>query len=76
MSSILAMRLSSERRIVDLFRTAGATDPESAVDIDPRAPSWKADWRHLREQHVIRANHDRFYLDESAWRRLNRSRTT
>ena len=61
---------------MELFRIAGATDPESGVTIDPRAPGWRADWRHLRDHRVLLADHDRYYLDEAAWRRLNRQRTT
>lgn len=75
MSTVAAVILARERRMVNRVRTAGAVTPEQARTLDELGISKGVILRRLRERAVIRqAGPDRFYLDEPSWEAVRRSR--
>jgi len=75
MSTVAAVILARERRMVNRLRTAGAVTPEQARTLDELGITTGVILRRLRERAVIRqAGPDRFYLDEPSWEAVRRSR--
>jgi hypothetical protein len=72
MAAAAAIILRRERDIVNLYRSAGATDAGTArdpgdLDVDRGTP-----FRLLVKHAVLRdAGHGRFYLDEPSWQALH-----
>lgn len=75
MSTVAAVILARERRMVNRLRTAGAVTPQQARTLDELGITKGVILRRLRERAVIRqAGPDRFYLDEPSWEAVRRSR--
>ena len=75
MSTISAVILARERRMVNRVRAAGASSPEQARTLEQLGISRGVILRRLRERAVIRqAGPDRFYLDEPSWEAVRRAR--
>ena len=75
MSTVSAVILARERRMVNRLRTAGAVTPEQARTLEELGIEKGVILRRLRERAVIRqAGPDRFYLDEPSWEAVRRSR--
>ena len=75
MSTVSAVILARERRMVNRLRTSGAVTPEQARTLDELGITKGVILRRLRERAVIRqAGPDRFYLDEPSWEAVRRSR--
>lgn len=75
MSTVAAVLLARERRMVSRLRTAGAVTPEQARTLDELGITKGVILRRLRERAVIRtAGPDRYYLDEPSWEAVRRSR--
>ena len=75
MSTVAAVILARERRMVNRLRTAGAVTPEQARTLEELGITKGVILRRLRERAVIRqAGPDRFYLDEPSWEAVRRSR--
>ena len=67
--------LRKERRVVEHFRTVGATSPATARRLDDLHERHSLGLRRLRNRAVIReASPDHFYLDEEVWHALGRTR--
>ena len=64
MSTVTAVILARERRMVNRLRTAGAVTPEQARTLEELGITPGVILRRLRERAVIReAGPERFYLD-------------
>jgi hypothetical protein len=75
MSTVAAVILARERRMVGRLRAAGAVSPEQARTLEELGISRGVILRRLRERAVVRqAGPDRFYLDEPSWEAVRRSR--
>jgi hypothetical protein len=75
MSTVAAVVLGKERRLVRQFQTAGATSAERARTLEELGISRGLILRRLRERAVIRqAGTDRYYLDGPSWEAVRRSR--
>ncbi len=75
MSTISAVILARERRMVNRIRAAGASSPEQARTLEQLGITRGVILRRLRERAVIRqAGPDRFYLDEPSWEAVRRAR--
>lgn len=75
MSTVAAVLLARERRMVNLLRTSGAVTPEQARTLEDLGIQQGVILRRLRERAVVRtAGPDRYYLDEPSWEAVRRSR--
>lgn len=75
MSTIAAVIMGKERRMVARFAAAGATSRETARTLDEVGAAPGLILRRLRDRAVIReAGEDRYYLDEESWEAVRRSR--
>jgi hypothetical protein len=75
MSTVTAIILAKERRMVNRLRASGAVNPEQARTLEELGISRGVILRRLRERAVVRqAGPDRFYLDEPSWDAVRRSR--
>jgi hypothetical protein len=75
MSTVAAVVLGRERRMVRQLQMAGATSAEHARTLEELGISRGLVLRRLRERAVIRgAGGDRYYLDEPSWEAVRRSR--
>ena len=75
MSTVTAVLLAGERRMVKRLRTAGAVTPDQARTLEELGIRRGVILRRLRERAVIReAGAERFYLDEPSWEAVRRSR--
>ncbi len=64
-----------EKRLVRRFRRAGASSPETAIDLPPL--SFLSRWRLSRLEStnaVVSVDHQRRYLDEEAYEPLRKQR--
>ena len=75
MSTVVAVVLAKERRMVSRFRAAGAVTPVRARTLEELGIPRGVILRRLRERAVIRdAGGERYYLDEPSWAAVRRSR--
>ena len=75
MTSVTAIILARERRMVGRLRTAGAISPEQARTLEELGLSKGVILHRLRDRAVIReAGPDRYYLDEPSWEAVRRAR--
>ena len=75
MSTVVAVILARERRMVARFRAAGAVSREQARTLEDLGIARGVILRRLRERAVIReAAPERFYLDQESWNAVRRSR--
>lgn len=75
MSTVTAVVLARERRMVGRFRSAGAVSREQARTLEELGLTRGVILRRLRERAVIReAAAEHFYLDEASWEAVRRSR--
>ena len=75
MSTVAAVILGKERRMVATFEGRGATSREQAMTLEQLGLSRGVILRRLRERAVIReAAHDHFYLDRESWAAVRRGR--
>lgn len=75
MSTVAAVILGRERRMVDRLRMAGATSPLQARTLEELGLAEGLILHRLRDRAVIRqAGPDRYYLDEESWNAVRRSR--
>lgn len=75
MSTVAAVILGRERRMVATFEARGATSREKALTLDQLKISRGVILRRLRERAVVReAAHDHFYLDRESWDAVRRGR--
>lgn len=75
MSTVAAVVLAKERRMVKRLRAAGAVGPEHARTLEHLGITPGVVLRRLRERAVIReAAPAHFYLDEPSWAAVRRSR--
>ena len=74
MSTVAALLLAKERRIVNRLRAAGAVSREHARTLEELGIARGVVLRRLRERAVIREAADHFYLDEESWAAVRRSR--
>jgi hypothetical protein len=75
MSTVSAVLMGQERRMVGRLRAAGAVSREQARTLEELGITRGVILRRLRERAVIRqAAPDRFYLDEESWAAVRRSR--
>ena len=75
MSTVVALILAKERRMVARFRAAGAVSAASARALVDLGIERGIILRRLRERAVIRdAGGERYYLDEPSWAAVRRSR--
>ena len=75
MSTVAAVLLAKERRMVNRLRAAGAVSRERARTLEELGIARGVVLRRLRERAVIReAPGDHFYLDEESWAAVRRSR--
>jgi hypothetical protein len=75
MSTVVAIILGKERRMVNRLRLAGATSPAQARTLEELGLSDGLILRRLRHRAVIRhAGPDSYYLDEESWNAVRRSR--
>ena len=75
MSTVAAVILAKERRMVNRLRMAGAVNPQQARTLEELGISRGVILRRLRERAVIRqAGPDRYYLDEPSWEAVRRGR--
>jgi hypothetical protein len=74
-STVAAVIMARERRMVNRFRAAGAVTREQARTLEELEITRGVILRRLRERAVIReAARDHFYLDEESWAAVRRSR--
>jgi hypothetical protein len=75
MSTVAAVILGKERRMVATFETHGAVSREQAKTLEQLGITRGVILRRLRERAVVReAAHDHFYLDRESWSAVRRSR--
>jgi hypothetical protein len=75
MGAAAAVILRKERDIVQLYRSAGATDAQSARAPDELGVARRVPFNLLVKHAVLReANEGRYYLDELSWQALRRIR--
>jgi hypothetical protein len=75
MSTIAAIILGQERRMVNQLRMAGAINPAQARTLEELGLSDGLILHRLRDRAVVRhAGPDRYYLDEESWNAVRRSR--
>ena len=75
MSTVAAVILAKERRLVNRVRMLGAVSPQQARTLEELGITRGVILRRLRERAVIRqVGPDRFYLDEPSWEAVRRSR--
>jgi len=75
MSTVAAVILAGERRMVNRLRMLGAVSPARAKTLEELGVSRGVILRRLRERAVIRdAGGGRYYLDEPSWAAVRRSR--
>jgi hypothetical protein len=75
MSTVAAVILARERRMVNRLRVAGAVSREQARTLAELGVTRGVILRRLRERAVIREGEpDHFYLDEPSWEAVRRSR--
>lgn len=75
MSTVVAVVLMKERKMVARFRLAGAVNPAQARTLEELGVARGVILRRLRERAVIRdAGGERYYLDELSWAAVRRSR--
>ena len=75
MSTVAAVILARERRMVNRLRAAGAVRPEQARTLEELGIARGVILRRLRERAVVReAAPGHYYLDELSWAAVRRSR--
>jgi len=75
MSTVIAVVLMKERKMVARLRMAGAVNPAQARTLEELGIQRGIILRRLRERAVIRdAGGERYYLDEPSWAAVQRSR--
>ncbi|MEX1128183.1 MAG: hypothetical protein WEB50_06440 [Vicinamibacterales bacterium] len=75
MSTVAAVLLAKERRMVNRLRAAGAVSREHARTLEELGVPHGVVLRRLRDRAVIReAAGGHFYLDEESWAAVRRSR--
>jgi hypothetical protein len=75
MSTVAAVLLGRERRMVATFEARGATSRETAQTLEQLGISRGIILRRLRERAVIReAGHEHYYLDRESWDAVRRGR--
>jgi hypothetical protein len=75
MSTVAAVILGKERRMVATFEARGATSREKALTLEQLGISRGVILRRLRERAVVReGEHDHFYLDRESWNAVRRGR--
>jgi len=75
MSTVAAVILMKERRMVARFREAGAVTAAQARTLEDLGLARGIVLRRLRERAVVRdAGGERYYLDEPSWAAVRRSR--
>ena len=75
MSTVAAVLLAKERRMVNRLRAVGAVNREQARTLEELGIAPGVVLRRLRERAVIReAARGHFYLDEESWAAVRRSR--
>lgn len=75
MSTVVAIVLMKERKMVSRFRAAGAVGAAQARSLEELGVARGVILRRLRERAVIRdAGGERYYLDEPSWAAVRRSR--
>lgn len=75
MSTVVAVLMAKERRLVNRLRAAGAVSRERARTLEELGITRGVILRRLRERAVVREGApDRFYLDEPSWAAVRRSR--
>ncbi len=75
MSTVAAVILAKERRMVNRVHAAGAVSREQARTLEELGITRGVILRRLRERAVIReGSPDHFYLDEESWAAVRRSR--
>ena len=75
MSTVAAVVLGKERRMVATFEARGATSRETALTLEQLGISRGVILHRLRERAVVREGaHDHFYLDRESWDAVRRSR--
>jgi hypothetical protein len=75
MSSAGVVILMNERRVVEAFRAAGATNAERARTLEALSLHDGLAVARLRDRAVIRdAGQGRFYVDLAAWHAVRRTR--
>jgi hypothetical protein len=75
MSTVVAVVLMKERKMVARLRMAGAVNPAQARTLEELGLQRGVILRRLRERAVIRdAGGERYYLDEPSWAAVRRSR--
>ena len=75
MSTVAAVLLAKERRMVNRLRSVGAVSREHARTLEELGIAPGVVLRRLRERAVIReASRGHFYLDEESWAAVRRSR--
>jgi hypothetical protein len=72
-----AIIIKRERELIEHFRRAGATSPQTALTPSALGVEQRFAWERLVDGAVIRnATNDTFYLDEPSWEALGRRRRT
>lgn len=75
MSTVVAVILARERRMVNRIRMAGAVNPQQARTLEELGITRGVILRRLRERAVIReAAPGHYYLDEPSWQAVRRGR--
>jgi hypothetical protein len=66
--SVVAAIVVKEKHVVDAFRRAGATTPDTAVAPEAMGVAERVAFRRLCQHSVLReASSGAFYLDEPSW---------
>ena len=74
-ASAAAIIIRREKDLVEHFRRAGATSPQTAQSFDALGVEENMVWRLLADGAVIRSTPDgAYYLDEASWEALGRRR--
>jgi hypothetical protein len=67
-AAVAAVILRKERELVDLFRSAGATSPATALSLNDVGVAEAWPLARLRRRAVVReASPGKYYLDEEVW---------
>jgi hypothetical protein len=67
-AAVAAVILRKERELVDLFRSAGATSPATALSLNDVGVEEAWPLARLRRRAIVReASPGKFYLDEEVW---------
>lgn len=74
MTTVTAVLLGRERRLVSTFAARGATSPESARTLQELGVSDGLILHRLEKRAVVRRADGRYYLDEKSWEAVRRGR--